>query len=106
MIIYSKSSGLTPAAIGKLETPVKMIIEHESDRLTKEGGVASWLFNIEKSQRFGETIVSNNGFSTFAAVPEGGAAVKDTKYESQKKFIDHIQFIKEFIIIGHYTCIL
>ena len=68
MIIYSKSSGLTPAAIGKLETPVKMIIEHESDRLTKEGGIASWLFNIEKSERFGETIVGGKSEAAWKAL--------------------------------------
>lgn len=56
MIIYSKNTGFTNAAVGKLETPIKMIIEHESDLLTKKGGIASQLFNIEKSSRFGETI--------------------------------------------------
>ena len=35
MIIYSKSSGVNNAAIGKLENPIKMIIEHESDLITK-----------------------------------------------------------------------
>ena len=95
-IIYKREHN--DAAYGKIDTPIRMIIEHESDLLTKKGGFADAVFNIEKSSRFGETIVSNNGFSTFAAVAEGGTAVKDTKYESQKKFIEHIQFIKEFII--------
>ena len=98
MIIYSKNSGLTPAAIGRLETPVKMIIEHESDRLTKEGGIASWLFNIEKSNRFGETIVGSNEFDVFRAAEEGGAAENDTQVETYTKFIEHIQFMKEFTI--------
>ena len=48
MIIYSKSTGTANGAIGKLETPIKMIIEHESDLLTKRGGICSWLFNVEK----------------------------------------------------------
>ena len=61
MIIYSKSTGLNNSAIGKLETPIKMIIEHESDLLTKKGGICSWLFNVEKSHRFGETIIGQNG---------------------------------------------
>ena len=46
MIIYSKSTGQNPAAIDNLETPIKMIIEHESQLLTKAGGVAEKLFNI------------------------------------------------------------
>jgi len=52
-IIYSKSSGIHNGAIGKLETPIKMVIEHESDLLTKQGGIRDWLFNVEKSSRFG-----------------------------------------------------
>ena len=49
MIVYSKSSGYAEAAIGRIETPIKMIIEHESDLLTKKGGVCDALFNVEKS---------------------------------------------------------
>ena len=98
MIIYSKSSGLAPGAIGRLETPIKMVIEHESDLLTKRGGVCDWLFNIEKSVRFGETIVAQNEFDVFNAAKEGDAAETDTVRETYRKFIEHIQFMKEFII--------
>ena len=98
MIIYSKSSGLSPAAIGKLETPIKMIIEHESDLLTKKGGTYNTLFNIEKSSRFGETIVGGNEFDIFRAVAEGAGAENDTLIETYSKFIEHIQFMKEFTI--------
>ena len=98
MIIYSKSSGLIPAAVGRLETPIKMIIEHESDLITKQGGIASALFNIEKSNRFGETIVGGNEFSVFHAAEEGAGAENDTITETYNKFIEHIQFMKEFTI--------
>ncbi len=98
MIIYSKNSGLNNAAIGKLETPIKMVIEHESDVQTKKGGIASWLFNIEKSQRFGETIVGQNEFDVFSATEEGSGAENDTVIETYRKFIEHIQFMKEFTI--------
>ena len=98
MIIYSKSSGLSEVTIGKLETPIKMIIEHESDLLTKKGGVCDSLFNVEKSQRFGETIVNSNEFDVFQATPEGEAAAIDCVSDSYNKFIEHIQFTKEFVI--------
>ncbi len=98
MIVYSKSSGHHNAAIGKLETPIKMIIEHESDILTKKGGICDALFNVEKSSRFGETIVGGNEFHTFSPVSEGGTAPTDTVIESYQKFIEHIQFMKEFVI--------
>lgn len=98
MIIYSKSGGFNNAAIGKLETPIKMIIEHESDILTKKGGICDALFNVEKSSRFGETIVGGNEFNVFQATAEGEAAEQDTVIESYQKFIEHIQFMKEFVI--------
>ena len=98
MIIYSKSSGYTNAAIGKLETPIKMIIENESDILSKKENICDTLFNVEKSNRFGETIVGGNEFSVFKATPEGEAAQQDTIKETYQKFIEHIQFMKEFVI--------
>ena len=98
MIIYSKSSGTNNGAIGKLETPIKMIIEHESDLLTKKGGICSWLFNVERSNRFGETIVTGNEFDVFQAATEGNGADIDSIEEVSTKFIEHIQFMKEFAI--------
>ena len=98
MIIYSKSSALAPGAIGQLETPIKMIIEHESDLLTQKGGVCDWLFNVEKSNKFGETIIGQNDFEIFQYTKEGEAAPEDVVVESYKKFIEHIQFMKEFVI--------
>ncbi len=98
MIVYSKSTGLNNSAIGKLETPIKMIIEHESDLLTKKGGICSWLFNIEKSNRFGETIIGQNEFDVFQAAFEGASAEVDSITETYRKFIEHIQFMKEFTI--------
>ena len=98
MIVYSKSTGLNNAAVGKLETPIKMIIEHESDLLSKKGGICSWLFNVEKSSRFGETIVGQNEFDVFKAAKEGAGAEIDSINETYTKFIEHIQFMKEFVI--------
>jgi len=98
MIIYSKSTGTQNGAIGRLETPIKMIIEHESDLLTKKGGICSWLFNVERSGRFGETIIGQNEFDVFQAVSEGAGAENDSIDETYRKFIEHIQFMKEFTI--------
>ena len=98
MIIYSKSSGLNNAAAGKLETPIKMIIEHESEKLSAAGGIMDSLFNVEKSSRFGETIVGTNEFDVFRAAEEGAGAEGDTVVETYRKFIEHIQFMKEFTI--------
>ena len=78
MIVYSKSSGLNPGAYGRLETPIKMVIEHESDIQTKKGGICSWLFNVERSNKFGETIIGQSEFDVFNAALEGAGADNDT----------------------------
>ena len=97
-ITYAKGSGLVNAQIGRLETPIKMIIEHESDALTRQGGVRDWLFCVEDSDRFGETIVGQNEFDVFTSVEEGAGAENDELRETYRKFIEHIQFMKEFTI--------
>ena len=97
MIVYSKSTS-NLGAIGKLETPIKMVIERESDLLTKKGGVCDWLFNVEKSSRFGETIITETDFDIFMSADEGSGAEIDSIEETGRKFIEHIQFLKEFVI--------
>ncbi len=97
-ILYSRSGDLHNAAAGKLETPIKMVIEHESDLMTKKGGVSDWLFNVETSKRFGETLVGQNEFDVFRATAEGDGAERDSSEETYRKFIEHIQFMKEFVI--------
>lgn len=96
--VYNKASGLNDARYGKIETPIKMLIEHESDLLKKQGGPVDWLYNIETSNRFGETIVGGNEFDVFQATTEGGKAENDTVQDTFKKYIEHIEFQKMFTI--------
>jgi hypothetical protein len=98
MIIYSKNSNVNNAAFGKLEYPIKMVIENESDILSKKGGIRDWLFNVEKSNRFGESITTQNEFGIFKYAAEGSGAEGDTVYETAQKFIEHVQFMKEFVV--------
>ena len=98
MIIYSKNSGLTNAAFSNIEWPIKMVIENESDILSKKGGICDWLFNVEKSNKFGEAIVMQNEFDVFKSVLEGSGAESDTVAETATKFIEHVQFMKEFVV--------
>ena len=98
MILFSKSSGTVNAQIGKLETPIKMAIEHESDKCIKNDKIRKTLFNVLKSNKFGETIVGQTEFEVFKAAMEGAGAENDTIEETYKKFIEHIQYMKEFTI--------
>ncbi len=96
--IYSETSGLNDSKIGRLATPLKMVIEAESDLQKKKGGALDWLFNIERSNRYGETIQYQDEFGTFTAAAEGAAADSDSLVDTYKKFIEHIPFMKEFTI--------
>ena len=98
MIVYSKNSNLNNAVFGKIQTPIKMVIEHESDVLSKKGGIRDWLFNVEKSNKYGETIITQSEFGTFLPAYEGSGAETDTVIQTRSKFIEHIQFMKEFIV--------
>ncbi len=98
MILYSRNSSLANSELGKLETPIKMIIQHQSDILTKKGGICDWLFNVEKSNKFGETIIGQCDFRMFQATDEGDTANSDSVCDTYRKFIEHIQFTKEFAI--------
>lgn len=101
-ILYStRLAGLSEnenAQIGKLLTALRLVIEHESDNLANRNGVATFLFNIERSNKHAETIVNMDEFGQFEAVPEGEGAKDDTMGETSKKVIEHIQFLKEFAV--------
>lgn len=96
--IYSKGSGLNNAMIGKLETPLKMIIEHESDVCEQLYKNQKALFNVEKSNKFAETLVANSDFDIFMATEEGAGAPNDSIQQTYKKIVEHVQFMKEFSI--------
>ena len=97
MIIYTKSTVLNPEA-ASLETPIKMIIENESTVLAKKNDILGKIFNVEKSNRFGETLVSETEFNLFKPTEEGAAAEQDSITKISSRFVEHIQFMKEFVI--------
>ena len=59
-IIYSKSSGINDAMFGKIDTPVKMLIEKEASKYEKQPTFLNKIFNKEKSNSFGETILAQS----------------------------------------------
>ena len=98
MIVFSRSTGDIVGPVGQYETPIKMVIEHESELLSAQIGICQQLFNVEKSNHYAETIICQDEFGVFSHVNEGDDAVRDTLIESYAKHIEHIQFMKEFAI--------
>ena len=97
-IIYSKLSGKNDPLYGKFEHPIKALIQNESNAYEKKKSILSTLFNIEKSNRYAETIMGQSDFDTFQSVKEGQGAENDSIETTFKKTIEHVAFMKEFTI--------
>lgn len=98
MIIYSRNAGNVSAAIGEMESPIKMVIEHESELLANENSICNQLYNVEKSIHYAETIVGNQEMNLFSPTTDGNGVEGDRVMELRYKYIEHIQFMKEFTI--------
>ncbi len=97
-IMYSKMTGKNDPAIGKFEHPIKALITNESNSLEKKKSLLDVLFNVERSRRYAETVMGQTDFDTFMSVKEGEGAENDTVQFGHKKTIEHIPFMKEFVI--------
>ena len=97
-ILYSKLSGKNDPIYGKFEHPIKALIQNESNALEKKKSLLSVLFNVEKSNRYAETIMGQSDFDTFQSVKEGQGAENDSFELTYKKTIEHVAFMKEFTI--------
>jgi hypothetical protein len=83
---------------GKFEHPIKMLIENESNQCEKNKTILDLLFNVEKSNRYAETIMGESDFDTFQSKGEGQGAENDSVEKTYDKTIEHIEFAKEFTI--------
>lgn len=95
---YSAMSGKNDPMFGKFEHPIKALIENESNLCEKEKSILDVLFNVEKSNRYSETIMGESDFDTFMAKEEGQGAENDSVEKTYDKTISHIEFAKEFTI--------
>lgn len=95
---YSVMSGKNDPMFGKFEHPIKALIENESNICEKNKSVLDVLFNVEKSNRYAETIMGESDFDTFMAKKEGQGAENDSVEKTYDKTISHIEFAKEFTI--------
>ena len=95
---YSAMSGKNDPMFGKFEHPIKALIENESNLCEKNKTILDVLFNVEKSNRYAETIMGESDFDTFMAKEEGQSAENDSVEKTYDKTISHIEFAKEFTI--------
>lgn len=96
--IYSAMSGKNDPLFGKFEHPIKALIENESNQCEKNKTILDVLFNVEKSNRYAETVMGESDFDTFQSKGEGQGAENDSVEKTYHKTIEHIEFAKEFTI--------
>ena len=96
--VYSVMSGKNDPMFGKFEHPIKALIENESNQCEKNKTSLDVLFNIEKSNRYAETVMGESDFDTFMSKEEGQSAANDSVQKTYDKTIEHIEFGKEFTI--------
>ncbi len=97
-IVYSKMSGKNDPMFGKFEHPIKALIESEANLCEKEKSILDVLYNVEKSNRYAETIMGESDFDTFMTKGEGDNAEGDSVQKTYDKTISHFTFAKEFTI--------
>ena len=97
-VIYSKMVGTNDAMFGKFIHPIKMLIESESNACEKNEPILKALFNMEKSNRYAETVIGESDFDVFQSVTEGAGAENDTVGQTFSKTISHHTFMKEFTV--------
>lgn len=97
-IVYRSDIAENYPMYGKFIHPIKALIENESNYQEKQKTILDVLFNVEKSNRYAETVMGESDFDTFQAVGEGGHTVYDSVQKTYDKTIEHIEFKKKFEI--------
>lgn len=96
-IIFSKSSGLNDSIYGKAYAPIKMMIEKRAEAFEQES-ILPKIYNMEKSENFGEMIPSMSSMNGLNPVVEGGAYPTDGYQEADNKFLEHVTWKSRFTI--------
>ena len=97
-IIFAKNSGLNDEAYKVQDAVIKeWMADYDTEKNDYDAYVNA-VFNVEKSNQFGEKLGSFTEFGDFEAVPEGGNAIQDDIQVGPTKLITHDQFLKKFTV--------
>jgi hypothetical protein len=96
-IVFSKSSGINDSLWKEIDNALVSEMINADKAKNKDDELVNALFNVKKSERFGEKTVGLTGFANFDIVPEGSAAPLDDLQEGYSKLIVHKQFMKKFV---------
>ncbi|MGM9636681.1 MAG: hypothetical protein ACI3YK_01700 [Eubacteriales bacterium] len=95
-ITFSELSNAQDTRFGKLEAPLKMVMQQESDEMTKQKGYETTLFRQDDSDSFAGTFIVNDGYGMWESGVEGGTASLD--YCNNRKIIECNEYQKGVVI--------
>jgi hypothetical protein len=96
-VVFSKNSGLNDDLWGEWSTLLVAKMNDVDTEKNNDDELVKALFNVKKSDKFGEKAAGMTSFGDFEIVAEGADAVQDELQEGFAKLIEHKQFIKSFV---------
>lgn len=97
-IIFSENSGVNDGLFKDTDLAIRSwLLDYDTEKNDYDETVNA-MFNVGKSNQFGEKLGSITEFGDFEFVPEGGNAVQDELQEGFSKLIVHEQALKKFTI--------
>ena len=95
-IIFSKSSAINDDLWKVNDQIVRSFLKDTDTEKNNDDELVKALFNIKKSDKFGEKSSGLTEFGNFEIVDEGDAGINDEIQQGWSKLIEHKSFIKTF----------
>ena len=96
-IIFSEGSGLQDSIYGKSQAPIRMFIEKKGEAFEQMSFLPK-LFNMGKSNHYGEKFTAMTAMEGFQPVGENGLHPDDSMQESYSKTLEHMTWKNSFAI--------
>lgn len=95
-LIFAKNSGLNDDLWKVNDQIVRAVLKDTDNEKNDDDALVNALYNVEKSDKFGEKISSLTEMGNFSIVDEGDAGIQDEIQQGFSKLIQHYQFMKGF----------
>ena len=97
-VVVSKSAGLNDDLWNEWAPLIRSYISDADKQKNDYKEILGKIFNVEKSDRFGEKNTGLTEFADFMITGEGGNAVLDDLQETYPKLIEHVELMKKFVV--------
>ena len=94
-IVFTEASGLNDSIYGKSQAPIRMFLEKRGEQFEQES-VIKKLFQMGKSNHYGEKFTGMTAMDGFQAVGENGAYPTDGMQEGFSKVLEHMTWKDSF----------